>query len=137
MKTVNPYFLNELLSPITGLTDDDEAVILYQNMNLNDEAQYRKIIKDLFKPHFNGISEIVQQKSKLALSYYLSKDNYDFEGVFESCLPPFDPPKNPRDFFVWLWEELFGNEDYKISDVESFKEVPDVHEPNRPVKNYK
>lgn len=136
MKTVNPYFLNKLLSPITGIADDDEVVMYYQNMNLN-EVQYRIIIREQLKPYFDGCSEIVKQKSKLTLSYYLSKNDYDFEDVFESCLPPFDPPENARDFFVWLWEELFGNEDYKISDLESFKEVPDVYEPNQPVKSHK
>jgi len=131
MKTVNPYFLRKLLDPIAGLADDDESVIYYQNMNKNNEVQYRKIIKDILKPYFEGINEIVQQKSKLALSYYLSKDKFDFESVFESCLPPFDPPEDPRDFFVWIWEELFGDEDYKILNIESYKENPDIHEPNR------
>lgn len=58
----------------------------------------------------------------------------DFERLFESCLPPFDPPKNARDFFVWLWEALFKKENYSIDPNEVYKIVTDVNEPNRPAK---
>lgn len=62
----------------------------------------------------------------------ISSLEFDFERVFESCLPPFDPPKIALDFFVWLWEALFNNEDYNIDPNEVYKIVADVHEPNRP-----
>jgi len=132
MKTVNPYFLNDLMSPITGLADDDNAIKYYSNLNINTEEKFRSIIKDLFLPYYENLDNTKKQKSKLALSYYLSKADYDFERVFESCLPPFDPPSNARNFFLWLWEELFNGEDYLIKDLKSYKVVLDIHEPNIP-----
>ena len=132
MKTVNPYFLNDLMSPITGLADDDNAIKYYSNLNINTEEKFRSIIKDLFLPYYENLDHTKKQKSKLALSYYLSKADYDFERVFESCLPPFDPPSNARNFFLWLWEELFNGEDYLIKDLKSYKVVLDIHEPNIP-----
>jgi hypothetical protein len=134
MHTVNPYFLNDLMSPITGLGEDDEAVSFYGEMGIISEDQYRKIINEKFVDYYKSLDKDKQQKLKIALSYYLSKPDSDFERVFESCLPPFDPPANARDFFVWIWEELFKQESYMISDLKSYKVVPDIHEPNRPVK---
>lgn len=134
MKLVNPYFLNDLMSPITGLADDDEAVSYYNSLNISSEEQYRSIIREVFIEYFSSLDKQKKDKTKTALSFYLSKQDSDFERVFESCLPPFDPPTDVRDFFVWLWEELFKGESYIISDMESYKIVPDIHEPNRPIK---
>jgi len=134
MKIANPFFLHDLLSPITGLADDDEVVSFYNKMGVISEDQYRKIIKNNFIDYYNSLMCDKQQKIKTALSYYLSKPDFDFGRVFDSCLPPFDPPANVRYFFVWIWEELFKEDNYLISDIESYKIVPDIHEPNRPTK---
>lgn len=40
-------------------------------------------------------------------------------------------PSDPRDFFVWLWEELFIGESYELPDVDSYKVVADMYEPLR------
>lgn len=135
MKIVNPYFLLDLLGPITGRGDDDVVVEKYRLVNFSDETQYKIIIDELFVDYFQSLSEENKSKAKLALSYYLSRSELDFERLFESCLPPFDPPKNARDFFVWLWEALFNEEDYIIDPNEVYKIVTDVHEPNQPAKS--
>lgn len=132
MIEVNPWFIDSLLSPITGLGDDDSAVALYRKMNVTTEEQYREIINKKFVDYFNGLSDRNKNKTKLALSYYLTTNKIDFERVFESCLPPFDPPQCARDFFVWLWEELFRDEEYLISDLSPFQVNSNIHEPNRP-----
>lgn len=134
MIIVNPYFLHDLMSPITGLGDDDKVVSYYRKMGTISEAQYRKIINEMFIDYYNSIDEDKKKKSKTALSYYLSKPDFDFERVFESCVPPFDPPADARDFFMWLWEELFKDESYLISDFQSYRIVSDIHEPNRSPK---
>lgn len=135
MKIINPYFLIHLLSPIDGSGDDDNVVSHYNEMGIIREEQYRIIINNLFIDYYHGLDIDKQQKTKLTLSFYLSKANFDFNRIFESCLPPFDPPANARDFFVWIWEALFNEESYLISDLESYKIVPDIYEPNRPTKS--
>lgn len=131
MKTVNPYFIDVFLIPIAGLGDDDEAVLHYQNVELINENQYKLLIRETLVEPFKNLGEVKKKKSKIALSYYLTKSEIDFLRIFESCLPPFDAPENARDFFVWIWEEIFVGESYLLSDVESFKIVTDIHEPNR------
>ncbi|WP_130615774.1 hypothetical protein [Cohnella abietis] len=104
-------------------------------MDFSDETQYKIIINELFVEYFQSLSKENKSKAKLALSYYLSRSELDLERLFDSCLPPFDPPKNARDFFVWLWEALFNDEYYTIDPNEVYKIVKDVHEPNRPAKS--
>jgi hypothetical protein len=134
MKIVNPYFLDVLLRPITGLADDDDAVLHYQGIELSNEKQYKEVIRGTLIGPFNSLDDEKKKKSEIALSYYLTKDEIDFQRVFDSCLPPFDPPTNARNFFVWLWEELFAGKDYIIPDLETYRVMPDIHEPNRPSK---
>ena len=98
MKIINPYFLDIYLEPLTGLGDDDEAVRHYQEMNINTEEQYRAIIRKTIKEYFDNLDEEKKSKSKMALSYYLSTRMIDFERIFDSCLLPFDAPKNAIDF---------------------------------------
>ncbi|MFE1630586.1 hypothetical protein ACFLFF_27980 [Brevibacillus reuszeri] len=131
MKVVNPHFLDEFLGPITGLADDNESIEHYKDVELRTEEQYKAVIRETLVEHFHSLEEVVKKKSKLALSYYLTKPAVDFEGVFYSLLRPFDAPSDPRDFFVWLWEELFIGESYELADVNSYKVVADMYEPLR------
>ena len=131
MKIVNPIFLYQFLYPLMGLGDDDEAMKYYLDIDLCTEEQYKVIIRENLVDDFNHLNEEIKEKAKLALSYYLSKPEIDFDRVFDSLLPPCDLPENSRDFFVWLWEELYGDESYKISEFEIFKVVEDIYEPLR------
>ena len=99
-KTVNPYFLDDLMSPIAELADDDEASIFYSYVNPANEEHYRAIIRDLLLEYYNKLNDSKKEKVKLALRYYLSKRDSDFERVFNANLLPFAPPNNPKDFFL-------------------------------------
>ncbi|ELK38905.1 hypothetical protein BAG01nite_49530 [Brevibacillus agri] len=134
MNVVNPHFLDVFLRPLTGLADDDEAVAHYKEIELQTEQQYKAVIRETLVEHFNNLEEVEKRKSKIALSYYLTKPEIDFERVFYSLLPPFDAPPNARDFFLWLWEELFIGESFELIDVESYKVVADMYEPLRSEK---
>jgi len=131
MKTVNPFLLHELLAPITGLADDAVAVEAYSRLDTNDERQIKEVIRRELKPYYCSLNEQVRKRAKFALSYYLSKPSADFARVFESCLPPFDPPDDARQFFVWLWEEFFPTECFELQTLREIKEVANIHEPNR------
>lgn len=131
MKNVNPYFLHELLAPLTGLADDDSAVETYRGLDSNDSSKVRQIIRRVLLPHFSQLRPPGKERAKLALSYYLSKPAADFARVFDSCLLPFAPPDDVRLFFVWLWEELFPSESYEQPNLTAFREVPDPYEPTR------
>jgi hypothetical protein len=131
MNSVNPYFLHTLLEPLTGLADDDMAVQAYAKLDPNDELQMRAIIRETIVPHALSISRNAMKRVKLAYKFYLSKPDANFERVFYSTLPPFDAPNDPRQFFVWIWDECFVGEDFRLTNLEEYIENPDVNEPLR------
>jgi hypothetical protein len=131
VKTVNPYFLHTLLGPLAGMADDDDAVRRFASIDSNNEGQVKRVISEMLAPHFFGLSAEMKDRAKTALGYYLAKPDANFERVFESCLPPFDPPSVARQFFVWLWEVLFPTESFAAVDYLTFREVADIDEPNR------
>lgn len=130
--SVNLYFITDLLSPITGLADDDEAVEKYRDIDTSVDNDYRKIIRKEIRTYYDYLNSEKKDKVKRALNYYLATSEIDFERLIESCLPPFDPPKDARDFFVWVWEELFEGETYQITNKADYVINSDVNEPNRP-----
>jgi hypothetical protein len=128
VKTVNPYLLHTLLEPITGLADDDDAVIRYSGIDPNDELEVKRVIRDLIVPHSQSLSEAASERIKLSYQYYLSQPESDFGRVYDSNLCPFDAPDDPRLFFVWIWEECFPGEAYSLENLNEFTVVSDVSE---------
>jgi hypothetical protein len=131
MKTANQQFLTEILNPLTGMADDDQMVASFRNLEVNNPSEIKKVLCQTILPEFNKRPEAYQSAAKSSLSYYLTSGNADFEGVFYSALLPFRAPDNIKQFFVWVWEILWEEEDYKVLDVTSFKETDDIHEPIR------
>jgi hypothetical protein len=132
-KIVNPYFLHESLAPWTGLADDDEVWPQYREFDSNDEAAMRREIRDQIVPHLSGLPPAILERVRLAYRYYLSceRPGLRFDRVFDSLLPPFDAPRNPRDLFLWIWQECFPDEDYHLPDWSEYEEKPDIAEPLR------
>lgn len=128
---MNPYFLHMLLDPLTGLADDDESIGCYADLDSNNEACVRDIIRRTIVPYVEGVSLQCLQGIQLALRLCLTSNIVDFRRVFESTLPPFDPPDDPRLFFLWIWMECFPNESYNISDPENYSVNADPNEPIR------
>lgn len=134
MRTVNPYFLHSLLAPLAGLADDDEAIIRYRDFNPNDEPSVRQVIRELLVPHARTLSGAVRDRVKLAFRYYLTKElsperDVRLDRVYYSILPPFDAPDDPRQFFLWVWEECFPGEKCHLNDLDNYTEVRDINEP--------
>ena len=134
MKRVNPYYLHVALEPFCGMADDDEEVERYREFDSNDESAFRCLIRSEIKPHLDSIEEPGKSYVRTAFQYYLSKEGPNFERVFESVLPPFDPPKNPRNLFVWIWQECFDG-DYMIGDFSDYEVVADANEPTLVIKS--
>ena len=131
MNTVKPYFVHTLLEPITGLAEDDDAVRTYGDLDSNDESQMRRVIREIIVPHELALSMGAKERVKLAYQFYPSKPDADFKRVFYSNLPPFDAPDDPRQFFLWIWDECFSGEDFHLADLGKFIENRDINEPMR------
>lgn len=128
MKKINRYFVRVVLNPIGGLADDDHAFEHYQDFNSNDEAVVRTLIREEIRPYLESLDRRSHDRISDAFRFYLSRGGMDFERVFYSMLPPFEAPRNPRDFFVWIWEECFGG-DYDFDEESEFEIVDDYDEP--------
>ena len=83
------------------------------------------------KPEFIEGGYAYQQGIKMSLAYYLTTGRIDFERAYESCLLPFDAPTPARLFVEWIWQEYFPEENFKVDDINSYKEKDDLYEPNR------
>lgn len=128
---VNDAFLDSLIYMFGG--DDDNKYEYYKALNMKTEEDYKKIIKNEITVYFNNQHNQIKDKIKKALAYYLSKTGYDFERVFYSCLPSFDIPssENGKLFFKWIWEELFGSENYLVTNLGDYEEISDWQEIGR------
>lgn len=118
MFVIKPDMLTMFLEPLAGLAEDEVESVYYMSVPPQTEEDYRKIINERLKEPFYQKEEKKRKLANLALRYYLSHPTIDFEGVFESILPPFDPPNPPRDFFLWIWEELYGGKEYRVTEEE-------------------
>lgn len=129
METVNWYMLNDLLSPIGGTGDVDEECLKYQNLDSNDEGQVKKVIMERIYPYYYGSSASYQKSVRISLSYFLTTNRLNYGRLFDSCLIAFDHPVDSRDFFLWIWECLFPNENYRMKNVKDYQEIEDLDEP--------
>lgn len=129
MKTVNLYMLNDILNPLGGSADVDEKSYLYENLDNNDEAAVKEVISKEIGSYYKTTSLAYRDSLKRSLAYFLITKKIDFGRLYDSCLIAFDHPKNPRDFFLWIWETLFPDEPYDGMDVGEYTEVDDVSEP--------
>ncbi len=130
MNTVNANYIDDIMGHLTEI-DDYDTDFDYTNIDSDDENIVKEIISSKLKPNFEEMSDDYKGRFKLSLSYFLTTNKLDFEGLFYSNLVSFAPPSEPKYFFAWMWEEFFGNESYELANPENYKEVDDIYEPTR------
>jgi hypothetical protein len=126
--TVNIHFTSVVLDPLAGLADDDEAVLRFRSLNTENGTAVREVIRDLIVPYVSRIEPPGIDNVKLALRYCLTVGGVDFQRMFDAVLPPFDPPRDARLFFLWVWQECFPDEEYELSDPDLYQVACDVNE---------
>jgi hypothetical protein len=131
---VNPWYLHKPLGPLVGGADDDEAVEKYKSFDANDACAVRFLIRELIVPHVARFDDAGIARIKLAMRYYLTKRDSKWDRVFNSILPPFGAPRDPRDFFVWIWEECFPGEDFHLNNLDEYEVVADCNAVNRELR---
>lgn len=129
MNKVNQAFLHDILIPLAGLADDDEQAEKYSSIDPNDEDSVKSIINATIIPYIQNQSKMYKDCVKDALSYFLTQDKVDFEGIFDSNLLPFPAPTKAKLFFVWIWELLFEGKSYIVTDLIGYVEINDIYEP--------
>ncbi len=124
MFVIRTDLLDIFVEPLIGLADDDVQVYKYMMINPKTQEEYKKIIRENLKEFFEQNEDKKKTLAKLALRYYLSNSTIDFERVFYSNLIPFEAPIPAINFFLWIWQELFGNEAYDLNEQEYKMIIP-------------
>jgi len=115
-KIVNRWFLGYLFGHLGGGADDVDKVAKYANLNVNDKDSVSIVIKESCVPLvLETQSDLVRERLKTALQYYLTTNEIDFSSVFDAYLLPFRCPSNAKNFFLWIWDALYPDENPSLS----------------------
>ena len=121
MKTVNPWFLRQLIFPLIA---EDESI-----SPLSNKFDICREIRNYVLPEVQSRKIRYQIKLKNTLAYYLQRDtsfdDYFTDPVFLSIVPP----TPARLYFEWVWSELYPNDSYNDMDFSDYKVVPLIEEP--------
>jgi len=133
MSQMNPNFwwLYTLMYPLGGLADDDAYIGTFDWLNPNDEAAMRGLIREHFVTSANTMHPRIRERVLLTYRYFLSKPYDDWGDLFDSNLFPFEHPDDPRDFFLWLFQECFPTEAWLLPNWETYELKVDIDEPHR------
>ena len=106
------------------LANIDDEYMKEKNIDRNNEASVKKIINLEMCPVVNIMSTKCKSKVRLVYKYFLSEGGIDFNRVWDMGMPAFKAPDDPRDLFLWIWQECFGG-DYRIEGKKNDYEVVD------------
>lgn len=121
---VNEQFVGVLLSPLWwGGRSHPEMI----EVDPNDEIEIRKIIRAEIVPHFSNYKNESQHKIKDSLRWLLNigeksstqevvhQSESLFVRIFSTNGYAIELPNEPKDFYFWLWDELFGSEKWQTN----------------------
>jgi hypothetical protein len=123
---VNDTYLGVALSPFSPLEESDQDDLAAVDTN-NEEAT-RSAIRERVRPVFDSYDVERKQIVENTLRHHLTMTEgpdaqvpyspMSIEAVFSPAydllLPVIQRPSDLRQFFLWLWKELFGSEDYHM-----------------------
>lgn len=126
--TVTYRYLNCFISHLLAIPEDISCDF-YQHGDPNDEAKVKQFIREFTVEAFESQSDLEKKTIKIDLAYYLTKsENQAAEDCpywirqFDGALVPFDITDDPRQFWVWVWEVYFPDEDYHLNDLALYEE---------------
>lgn len=118
MPVAHKHAIHILVSILDTMPDSDALLV----KSSDDEQGFREVIRRFVKPYVYSFDEDSIGLCKDSLRYYLNTNSISFEDVFSNLQDaPIPYANNDRDFFVWVWEELFPNEDFKIESFADWK----------------
>jgi hypothetical protein len=129
-RVVSRRFLFWAIGPIIRHEDVEEGEMPELEFsgidNHNPVEVKQRVIQPFVVPWVRSCDEITQRMTKDSFRYYLNvrmPDRYGiefFQGLFNSIIPNFEGPTPIRLFFVWMWDELYGPEDYHANDLSNY-----------------
>lgn len=86
------------------------------NIDGNNEAEVKGVIKDVILPYFKSFNAESQKVIERTLRYALTVDDAPLEEIFYGKQISFGLPEdNDKLLYSWIWEELFS---YEFSPIE-------------------
>lgn len=115
MTRADPYDVTPLLDPWVGLADDGTEIDRYAWVDPADDASLRRVIVQDMVPYVATWDDQHRERAKVALQFALTfGTEWFFQRCFDSSLPPFETPVPARRLFEIVWNELFGEQDWRL-----------------------
>lgn len=106
MPTANRFVLDQIVGVLNVLADDEVSMVRSES----DELGFRHLIRTHI---VSDLKSITPESRKLAfdsLRYFLSQESDVFEDSLDHQQDsPMVRPANARDFFRWIFEEVFAS----------------------------
>jgi hypothetical protein len=130
-KFVSERFIYWILGPVSRHDDVEEGEcpeLEFPGLDDNNSEEVKaRVIRPFIVPWQRRYDPLSQRITKNSFRYYLNavlpkpmSGVEFFQGMFNSMVPSFKGPRPSRLFFVWIWEELYGPEDYHIDSIDDF-----------------
>ena len=110
--------LTVLFHPGWYLTEEASAYV-YEHLDPNDEVAVRHVLRYLCPPVHEASDAAARAATKAALRWYVNcADDDRLRWVIDS-LPdwPVEYANDPRRTYIWMWQELFGDEPWSSDEV--------------------
>jgi len=131
IKVVTWRLIYMAIGPISRHVDVEEGEIPeleFPDMDGKNPVEVKeRVIRPFILPWIRSLDETTQRMTKDSFRYCLNAQMPKslggvefFQSMFNSIVPDFDGPEPIRLFFVWIWEELYGPEDYYTDDLSSY-----------------
>jgi len=132
---VNKYFITEILAFIS-YHELDEIEDLY--FRLNNENDIKIIIRYILYVNYFFKPKEFKIIFKNTLKYFLNVD-INYEELYYEEMPSLSLPSKGKNFFIWMWEVFYENEDYYINhkDIKSYILTNDKKHLNNNNSQYK
>jgi hypothetical protein len=115
VKPINLHYVESLLMPWAGSAEEDDRHTEFDGLDPDDEGAIRRRIRADLVPYYERWDDRSKDKAKKALSFAMTfLDEEFFRGTFHGAMIVFEPRPPFLDIFEWLWEELFGDEDWRL-----------------------
>jgi hypothetical protein len=123
MNTANYHYLDRIIGSLNTVTDDEVSSI----KSPDDERGIRQVIRSRIVREFTSLDDETQLACKNSLRYFLTTGNAPFDNILADQQEwAIESSTDPKQFFIWVWQELFPSEDYRLTDTASWTERNDA-----------
>ncbi|HPF40427.1 MAG TPA: hypothetical protein P5081_20885 [Phycisphaerae bacterium] len=123
IRTANYAILEEFATPLLTQVPERDLPI-DPDYNVNDSSLYKEVFSKYLRPYLETyIADESRRVIKENLQYFLTTKRAPFDAILfdwpDSTLPT---PDRGFDYFLWMWESLFPDEDHRLESTDGWQE---------------